>query len=302
MPSIDSANMNGSLIRAHMAKMMVNYAEWVLWLSPDTSLSCMFTDIANQSTELQWYITQACQLGLMGQGITAFKPNDLVNRAQFGTVLSRALYGDIYNGSDPYYKDHLAALKDAAIMTQIDVPAMTEIRWYVMLMMMRAVPTDGSISLCEETQNQFYCSIGLELCPSECLPLALPSAGTLSLSKITKDISDSFDATYLGSLQFLPSSDSILLTSITAKIDLWNSSSTQAWLEQDGVRITAKKAPSSDGTTVLSFFPSLTIKKWSSVTLDVFTSTSVKSLTITNTSNITSSASSVGGSFPIVLK
>ena len=64
----------------------------------------------------------------MGQGITAFKPNDLVNRAQFGTVLSRALYGDIYNGSDPYYKDHLAALKDAAIMTQIDVPAMTEIR------------------------------------------------------------------------------------------------------------------------------------------------------------------------------
>lgn len=53
MPSIDSANMNGSLIRAHMAKMMVNYAKEILGLTPDTSLSCGFSDIADQSAELQ---------------------------------------------------------------------------------------------------------------------------------------------------------------------------------------------------------------------------------------------------------
>ena len=34
-PTIDAANMYGLLMRAHMAKMMVNYAEGVLGLSPN---------------------------------------------------------------------------------------------------------------------------------------------------------------------------------------------------------------------------------------------------------------------------
>ena len=52
-PSIDGANMYGSLIRSHMAKMMVNYSREVLGITPDTSLPCAFTDIANESTELK---------------------------------------------------------------------------------------------------------------------------------------------------------------------------------------------------------------------------------------------------------
>ena len=126
--SIDAANMYGSLIRAHMAKMMVSYAKEVLGQEPDTSKTCTFTDIADQSSELQGYITQACQMGLMGVGITAFKPNDQVTRAHFGTVLSRALYGDTYNDGDPYYSNHLKALREAGIMTKIDTPSMNEIR------------------------------------------------------------------------------------------------------------------------------------------------------------------------------
>ncbi len=51
--SIDSANMFGSLIRAHMAKMMVNYAQNVLGKTPDYLLPCNFSDIANESTELK---------------------------------------------------------------------------------------------------------------------------------------------------------------------------------------------------------------------------------------------------------
>lgn len=126
--SIDSANMFGSLIRSHMAKMMVNYAKNILGIQPDTSLSCTFTDIANQSTELKGYIKEACQMGLMGQGITAFSPDTIVNRAQFGTVLSRALYGDMFNGGDPYYKNHLQALHDAKIMNNIFTPSASEVR------------------------------------------------------------------------------------------------------------------------------------------------------------------------------
>lgn len=139
MPSIDAANMNGNLIRSHMAKMMVNYTKRVLGKSPDTSLACNFTDVARQSDELKGFIKEACQMGLMGQGITAFNPNGIVTRAEFGTVLSRALRSDMFDGATPYYKDHLQSLKDTKIMTKIDNPAMTEIRGYVMLMMMRVV-------------------------------------------------------------------------------------------------------------------------------------------------------------------
>ena len=79
----------------------------------------------------------------MGQNITAFRPNDLVTRAEFGTTLSRALNANsddlaAMNAADPYYKDHLNFLKAEGIMNQIDNPSMTEVRGYVMLMMMRA--------------------------------------------------------------------------------------------------------------------------------------------------------------------
>jgi hypothetical protein len=45
---------------------------------------------------MKFYINIACQLGLMGQGVTTFNPDGEVTRAEFGTVLSRALYGTKY--------------------------------------------------------------------------------------------------------------------------------------------------------------------------------------------------------------
>lgn len=50
---IDNANMYGTLIRSHMAKMMVNYAKEVLDIPIDTSLECNFTDVAKESAELK---------------------------------------------------------------------------------------------------------------------------------------------------------------------------------------------------------------------------------------------------------
>ena len=97
MKTIQQANMTGNLIRAHMAKMMVNYAIKVLGIYIDTSLPCTFNDLGSQTTEMKNYAKRACQLGLMGQGITNFDPNGEVTRAQFGTVLSRALYGTGYD-------------------------------------------------------------------------------------------------------------------------------------------------------------------------------------------------------------
>lgn len=138
MPTIDQANMNGKLIRAHMAKMMSNYATEVLNLVPNTWKICDFDDISGQTEELKWYIIQACQLGLMWVGVISFDPQWEVTRAQFGTVLSRAMYKEANNGGEPYYTKHLDALKADWIMKDISKPSNSEIRWYVMLMMQRA--------------------------------------------------------------------------------------------------------------------------------------------------------------------
>lgn len=141
--SIEKANMQWVLIRSHLAKMMSEYAIKVLWQTPDTSRSCVFSDMQNQSEELKMYAVQACQLWLMGlktdgTPATKFTPTGEVTRAIFGTTLSRALRGETYNWWTNRYEKHLKALQNGAIMTKIDKPFNSELRGYVMLMMMRA--------------------------------------------------------------------------------------------------------------------------------------------------------------------
>ena len=139
MDSYEAANMYGAVTRAQLAKMLSNWAMNVRGLTPDESLACEFTDIDSVKGDLHDFIKTSCQLGLMGQGITAFRPYDKISRAEFGTALSRALWGNQYEGGTPYYAKHLDALKAAGIMTQIDNPEnRDEIRGYVMLMLMRS--------------------------------------------------------------------------------------------------------------------------------------------------------------------
>jgi hypothetical protein len=143
MDSIDNANMYGAITRAEMAKMLSVYATKVLnpAKEADTSAACTFTDIDSVKGDLHDYIIESCQLGIMGQNMpnNAFRPYDTISRAEFGTALSRVLWGDQYNGGTPYYANHLNALKANAIMNQIaNAESTKEIRGYVMLMLMRS--------------------------------------------------------------------------------------------------------------------------------------------------------------------
>ena len=79
-----------------MAKMISNFAISLGGLTPNTGKNCTFNDINNQSSELRFYIKLSCQLGLMGLNANGtpdqeFNPEDIVTRAQFGTILSRVL-------------------------------------------------------------------------------------------------------------------------------------------------------------------------------------------------------------------
>ncbi len=135
--TLEKANMNWDLLREHLAKMISNYAINVLGKKPNKLLSCSFIDIDNESTEMQWYIKTACQLWLMGKNTDEFLPRDTVTRAQFGTILSRLLYGSTNEGWSPYYSKHLSALQKNWIIKNTD-PSLEEVRWYVMIMLMRS--------------------------------------------------------------------------------------------------------------------------------------------------------------------
>ncbi len=149
LSSCQEANMDGLLLRKHAAKIMSNYAVNVLWKSPDTEKVCNFDDMWDEDEEMNKYVRIACQLGIMGlqwDGVTpldAFNPNGFVDKAQFGTVLSRLLYGNTYdNNAECRYCDHMDALKEAGIITVTTDLLETLRRGYALLMLMRATDTD----------------------------------------------------------------------------------------------------------------------------------------------------------------
>ncbi len=143
VPNIERANLTGVLIRSHLSKMMSEYAMKVLWKTPDTSRKCVFKDMEDQTDEFKKYAKISCELWLMWlktdwTPADIFNPNQEVTRAIFGTTLSRAIWGEKNNGWQNWYIKHLEDLKTNGVMNQIDWPNNREIRWYVMLMMMRA--------------------------------------------------------------------------------------------------------------------------------------------------------------------
>lgn len=146
MPTIQQANLNGKIIRSHFAKMITEFAIRVLGKKPDTTKACSFADAKNESTEMQFYIKTACQLGLMGREADgnntkpSFDPKSTITRAQFATIVSRLLYGTANNSTDKTNRatKHLQALHDAKIINNISKPNTEEIRGYVMLMLQRA--------------------------------------------------------------------------------------------------------------------------------------------------------------------
>jgi len=72
-----------------------------------------------------------------GNALEKFNPHALVSRAEFGTVLSRVLFGAKYNqDGEKWYEKHLNALKEAKVLNNT-TPTLQELRGWVMLMMMR---------------------------------------------------------------------------------------------------------------------------------------------------------------------
>lgn len=99
---IQEANLEWVLYRKIAAKMISEFALKVVWLIPDETRICTFTDISKEDPELQYYMKLSCQLWIMGLDYygnpdTVFNPNYFVTRDQFVTILSRTLFRGKYN-------------------------------------------------------------------------------------------------------------------------------------------------------------------------------------------------------------
>jgi hypothetical protein len=114
--NILEARMHDGITRAEMAKLISLYVKKFMNKKIETvKTECAnFSDINQVNGELQGYITEACNLGLMGywaNGVDikpAFSPNEVITRAEVATVLSRMLRANTYAGTENYwYQSHL---------------------------------------------------------------------------------------------------------------------------------------------------------------------------------------------------
>ena len=143
MPTIQKANMEWKLTRIAMAKMLSQYAINVLWKEPDTSKTVKFKDVTSKKdADYDNWVTLAYQLWIMWQNMknNKFRPDDEVTRAEFATALSRMAYWTSdweYKSTSKYYIHHMEKLVNEWIITKDD-PKMKELRWYVMIMLMRS--------------------------------------------------------------------------------------------------------------------------------------------------------------------
>jgi hypothetical protein len=124
------ANPDGYVTRWHLAKMVVNFSVNVLWkeMPVDTPSKCKWWDKDSEwrSSEIKFYAEKSCAFWLMWIRVKNFKPNKIVSRAEFGTVISRLLWWDAYDELDTdnnlYYTKHLRALQENWFLKNIDNP------------------------------------------------------------------------------------------------------------------------------------------------------------------------------------
>lgn len=139
-PSIENANLNWGLSRIAMAKMISEFATNILWIEYTENWDCYFSDVTdNTAKEYNNWVCKAYYLWIMWKNMpnNQFRPFDTVSRAEFATALSRLLF-NTPDWNDFYYTTHLKKLYEEWIINNTN-PSLQEVRWYVMLMLMRAV-------------------------------------------------------------------------------------------------------------------------------------------------------------------
>ena len=129
--TLEAALPDGYIERWEMAKLVVNFMNDVLWREVPKNIpsKCSRWDKETEweSAEEKKYAEQSCALWLMWIYMQNFKPNKLLDRAEFGTIVSRILWWEKFNvpnatTENKYYVKHLNEVKKENLITQIENP------------------------------------------------------------------------------------------------------------------------------------------------------------------------------------
>lgn len=128
--SLEAALPDGYIKRWEMAKLVVDFVENVLWREVPSEIPSQCTRWDEKewwSTEIWLYAKKSCALWLMGIYMKNFKPNKLLDRAEFGTIVSRILWWEKFNipnatNDNKYYVKHLNEVKRENLITKIENP------------------------------------------------------------------------------------------------------------------------------------------------------------------------------------
>lgn len=137
--AIEEAHLYEALTKQELAKIISIWAENELGRVENPDASCNFLDRVDTDGDYLEYVIQACKLWLMGTNNSYFDPYRPVTNAIFATTLSRALWWDMYDGWEPYYSHHIAALQSARIIGDDINPNTQVLKWYVYAMIYRAM-------------------------------------------------------------------------------------------------------------------------------------------------------------------
>lgn len=144
------------LTRMELAQMIVAFGEKNQW-EMDSEKRCEYQDLEMLSEAVKWTAQQVCQRDVMGihpdlSPLENFMPDMLVTRDQMVTVISRILWGDLYNQGQTFYEKHIQQAKKIWLIEQTD-PSIVELRSYFYLILYRAIE-QGVLSLDQKEKIQ----------------------------------------------------------------------------------------------------------------------------------------------------
>lgn len=128
--SLEEALPDGYITRWEMAKLVVDFVVDVLWREVPSEIPSQCTrwdEKEWESEEMGEYARKSCALWLMGIYMKNFKSKKLLDRAEFGTIVSRILWWEKFNiphatMENKYYVKHLNEVKKKNLITKIDNP------------------------------------------------------------------------------------------------------------------------------------------------------------------------------------
>lgn len=128
------------LTREQAAKFFAEFAKKELQKTPDTTLSCTFSDAAEIDATLMASVTESCQLGLFQGYQGKFDPKQSLTKAQALTVLVRALVGKQDESGIPWWNVNFTVAQQRGWTKETNVMAVDKYvtRYEALLLQFRA--------------------------------------------------------------------------------------------------------------------------------------------------------------------